>query len=148
MNLPPYDKMKVRLSSTGRTLVLDCLRRRYITLTPEEMVRQFFINYLVEYMGYPKALMANEVELRVGEKRMRCDSILYDTDMQPRMIIEYKAPDIQMTDKVVNQIVAYNTQLNVPYLMMTNGTQHLCLHFDEDTMRWQVMPEIPSYENL
>lgn len=148
MNLPPYDKMKVRLSSTGRTLVLDCLRRRYITLTPEEMVRQFFINYLVEYMGYPKALMANEVELRVGEKRMRCDSILYDTDMQPRMIIEYKAPDIPITEKVVHQIIAYNTQLNVNYLMMSNGTQHICLHYDEASGKWQIMSKIPAYGDL
>ena len=129
-------------------LVLDILRRRYVTLTPEEMVRQFFINYLIEYKGYPSSLLANEVEMKIGDKKVRCDSLLYDSALQPRMIIEYKAPDIQMTDKVVNQIVAYNTQLHVPYLMMTNGTQLLCLHFDEDTMRWKVMQEIPSYDIL
>lgn len=140
--------MKVRQSKSGRMLVLDILRRRYVTLTPEEMVRQFFINYLIEYKGYPSSLLANEVEMKIGDKKVRCDSLLYDSALQPRMIIEYKAPDIQMTDKVVNQIVAYNTQLHVPYLMMTNGTQHLCLHFDEDTMRWKVMQEIPSYDIL
>lgn len=148
MNLPPYDKMKVRMSKTDRPLVFDVLRRRYVTLTPEEMVRQFFINYLAEYMGYPKSLMANEVELKVGEKKMRCDSILYDLEMNPRMIIEYKAPDIPITDKVVNQIVAYNTQLNVSYLMMSNGEQHVCLRYDESSARWRMLGTIPRYEEL
>lgn len=148
MNLPPYDKMKIRQSETGRTLVYDCLRRRYVTLTPEEMVRQIFVNYLVEYRGYPKSLMANEVELRVGEKRMRCDSILYDMEMRPRMIIEFKAPDIPITEKVVNQIIAYNTQLNVDYLMMSNGTQHLCMHYDSEASRWHVLSQIPEYDQL
>lgn len=148
MNLPPYDKMKIRQSKAGKALVFDCLRRRYVTLTPEEMVRQFFINYLVEYMGYPKSLMANEVELRVGEKRMRCDSILYDKDMSPRMIIEFKAPGIPITENVVNQIIAYNTQLNVKYLTMSNGTQHVCLHYDEASKRWQMLSQIPEYDQL
>lgn len=148
MNLPPYDKMKLRESNTGRPMVLDILRRRYVTLTPEEMVRQFFINYLIEYRGYPQSLLANEVEMRVGEKKLRCDSILYDKEMQPRMIIEYKAPDIPITQKVLQQVAAYNTQLNVQYFIMSNGTQHVCMHFDENSSRWGVMTEIPAYADL
>ena len=94
-------------------MVLDILRRRYVRLTPEEMVRQCFINFLVEYKGYPTALIGNEVQLSIGEKKLRCDSVLYDRDMQPRMIMEYKAPDIEITEKVLHQILSYNTQLNV-----------------------------------
>lgn len=148
MNLPPYDKMKVRMSKSEKPLVFDILRRRYITLTPEEMVRQFFINYLIEYRGYPASLLANEVEMKVGEKKLRCDSILYDLEMRPRMILEYKAPDIPLTEKVLNQVIAYNTQLNVPYLMMSNGTQHICLRYDEEVSRWKILEEIPRYEDL
>lgn len=148
MNLPPYDKMKLRESTAGRPMVLDILRRRYVTLTPEEMVRQFFVNYLIEYRGYPKSLMANEVELKVGDKKMRCDSILYDMAMQPRMIMEYKAPDIPITQKVLQQVAAYNTQLNVEYFIMSNGTQHVCMHYDESTAKWMMLQEIPLYDNL
>ena len=128
--------------------MLDILRRRYVRLTPEEMVRQCFINYLIEYKSYPAALMGNEVQLSVGEKKLRCDSVLYDRDMQPRMIIEYKAPDIEITEKVLHQILSYNTQLNVKYLIMSNGTQHVCLRYNDDSGRWEFMPEIPNYADL
>ena len=134
MNLPPYDKMKIR-QENGKTMVLDILRRKYVRLTPEEMVRQCFVNFLVEYKGYPTALIGNEVQLIVGEKKLRCDSVLYDRDMQPRMIMEYKAP-------------SYNTQLNVKYLMMSNGTQHVCLRYNDESGRWEFMPEIPNYKDL
>ena len=147
MNLPPYDKMKIR-QENGKTLVLDILRRRYVRLTPEEMVRQCFINYLIEYKSYPAALMGNEVQLSVGEKKLRCDSVLYDRNMQPRMIVEYKAPDIEITEKVLHQILSYNTQLNVKYLIMSNGTQHVCLRYNDDSGRWEFMPEIPNYADL
>lgn len=140
--------MKVRQSSSGKILVLDVLRRRYVRLTPEEMVRQFFINFLVTYKGYPKSLMANEVELKVGDKSIRCDSVLYSRDMVPRMIIEYKAPTIPLTEKVLHQIFSYNTQLSVPYLIMSNGNQHVCLRLDVETEQWEMLPEIPDYESL
>ena len=148
MNLPPYDKIRIRQKEDGKTMVLDILRRRYVRLTPEEMVRQCFINYLVEYKGYPSALMGNEVQLTIGEKKLRCDSVLYDNSMQPRMILEYKAPDIEITEKVLHQILSYNTQLNVKYLIMSNGTQHVCLRFNVDSGRWEFMPEIPNYCDL
>lgn len=148
MNLPPYDKIKVRQSAAGTTSVFDVLRRRYVKLTPEEMVRQFFINYLVEYRGYPASLMANEVELRVGEKHLRCDSILYGLDMNPRMIIEYKAPHIAITEKVLHQVMSYDMLLQVQYIIMSNGTQHVCMKHDETSGQWMMLQEIPLYEQL
>ena len=105
MNLPPYDKMKVRQDKNGNIQVFDMLRRRYIRLTPEEMVRQCFVNYLVNYRGYPQALMGNEVQLTVGEKKLRCDSVLYDMEGKPKMIIEYKSPEVSITEKVLHQVL-------------------------------------------
>ena len=79
LNLPPFD---IRLrDSGGHRQVLDVLRRRYVALTPEEWVRQHFVHFLIEHKGYPKGLLANEVELRVGEKRLRCDTLLYNKVM-------------------------------------------------------------------
>lgn len=140
--------MRVRQDESGKMLVLDVLRRRYVKLTPEEMVRQCFVNYLIEYKGYPAGLMGNEVQLMIGEKKLRCDSVLYGLDLQPRMIIEYKAPNIEITQKVLHQILSYNTQLNVKYLIMSNGTQHVCLHYNEDLRRWEYMMDIPDYATL
>ena len=75
-------------------MIFDFLRRKYVALTPEEWVRQHFVHFLIKHKGYPKGLLANEVELRIGEKKLRCDSILYNKELQPQMIIEYKAPHI------------------------------------------------------
>ena len=73
INLPPYE-IKWREQS-GRRQIFDSLRRRYVALTPEEWVRQHFVHFLMEHKGYPKGLLANEVELRVGEKKLRCDTL-------------------------------------------------------------------------
>ena len=101
----------------GKRYILDILRRKYITLTPEEWVRQSFIHFLIEQKHYPQGLLANEISLNLGDKKMRADSVLYDTNLQPRMIIEYKAPNISITQKVFDQIFSYNILLHVPYLL-------------------------------
>lgn len=92
--------------------------------------------------------MANEMELRVGQKRLRCDSVLFNRDGQPQMIIEYKAPDIPITESVFNQIMAYNTQLGVHYLVMSNGLQHIIIHLDLNQRKWIYLPHIPRYDEL
>lgn len=145
LNLPPYTEMRLRTSKTGKTTVFDVLRRRYITLTPEEWVRQHFINWLTKYKGYPQALMANEVGIHIGDKKLRCDSVLYGRDGQPQVIIEYKAPNIPLTEAVIRQIISYNVIVGVDCLMMSNGLQHICLQLDSETGRWKASSEIPDY---
>ena len=146
LNLPPFD---VRLrDSNGHRQVLDVLRRRYVTLTPEEWVRQHFMHFLVEHKGYPKGLLANEVELRVGEKRLRCDTLLYNKAMQPQMIVEYKAPDISITQRVFDQISAYNLLLHVDYLIVSSGRQHFCCRMDYEQQSYTFLQEIPDYKEI
>ena len=94
MNLPEYKNIRIRKTQDGKHEVLDILRQRFVTLTPEEWVRQHFVNFLIHHRGYPAALMANEIELTVGEKRLRCDTVLFDKERKPQMIIEYKAEAI------------------------------------------------------
>ena len=95
LNLPSFDISIAQRN--GRPTVFDPLRHRFVALTPEEWVRQHFVNYLVQHLHYPAGLMANEVELTVGDKHLRCDTLLYNKDMQPQMIIEYKAPHITLS---------------------------------------------------
>ncbi len=148
MNLPEYENIRLRMTQNGKREVLDVLRQRFVTLTPEEWVRQHFINFLICHRGYPRALMANEVELAVGEKRLRCDSVLFDMERKPRMIMEYKAEDIPLTDKVLTQVATYNMLLHVDYLIASNGNTHLCLHYNHDKGKWEFMPDIPQYTEL
>ena len=106
LNLPPYDYRLRTLK--GRQMILDNLRHRFVALTPEEWVRQHFVHFLVDHKGYPSALLGNEVALQIGDKTLRADTVLYTPTIQPRMIVEYKAPTIEITQKVFDQIVAYN----------------------------------------
>lgn len=132
----------------GKPRIFDVLRRRFVAVTPEEWVRQHFIHYLIDHKGYPQALLANEISLTLNDMWRRCDSVLYTADMQPRMIMEYKAPTVAITQEVFNQICAYNAVLRVPYLTVSNGLTHYCCHIDYDTNTTTFLPDIPEYSQL
>ena len=146
LNLPPY-QIRVR-EENGRKQIFDVLRRKYVALTPEEWVRQHFIHYLIEHKSYPASLLANEVPLQVGEKKVRADSVLYDNQLCPRMIIEYKAPTIPLTQKVFEQISVYNLLLHVDYLIVSNGLEtHIC-KMDYENQTYAFLETIPDYQNI
>ena len=146
LNLPKYE---IRVSrQKGRLTIFDFLRRRYVALTPEEWVRQHFTHFLVGHKGYPKGLLANEVELTIGDKSLRCDSVLYDRELRPRMIIEYKSPHIKLTQKVFQQIATYNFLLHVDYLVVSNGMEHHCVKMDYDNQKYLFLDDIPDYEKI
>ena len=146
LNLPPY-QLRVR-ETNGRKQILDILRRKYVALTPEEWVRQHFIHYLIDHKGYPAPLLANEVPLQVGEKKVRADSVLYDNQLRPRMIIEYKAPTIPLTQKVFEQISVYNLLLHVDYLIVSNGLDTYICKMDYVNQTYAFLETIPDYQNI
>ena len=147
LNLPDF---QIKLSgTTEKPAIWDVLRRRYVALTPEEWVRQHFVHYLIEHRGYPSSLLANEVNLQVGNgKKLRADTVLYDTRLHPRMIIEYTAPDIPLTQKAFEQVGAYNLLLHVDYLVVSNGMQSYCCKMDYDHQEYLYLEEIPDYQNI
>ena len=146
LNLPPYPA-RVK-EADGRRQIFDILRRKYVALTPEEWVRQHFIHYLIGYKGYPAALLANEVPLQVGEKRVRADSVLYDRQLRPRLIIEYKAPTLPLTQKVFDQITVYNLLLHVDYLIVSNGLETYICKMDYTNHTYRFLEMIPDYKNI
>lgn len=146
LNLPPFE-IKLR-GTKAQPQIFDILRKKYIALTPEEWVRQHFVHFLLEHKGYPAALMANEIQLKVGEKTLRADSVLYSRNLKPRMIIEYKAPHIPITQKVFDQISIYNMLLHVDYLVVSNGLQHYICKMDYNDKKYLFLEDIPDYEEL
>ncbi len=147
LQLPPFN-VKTR-DEGGRTAVYDFLRRRYVCLTPEEWVRQHFTHYLVDHKGYPAALMANEVTVDVGGVARRCDTVLYNrVNLAPRMIVEYKAPHVAITQHVFQQIYAYNSALRADYLVVSNGLVHYCCRVDYARMKVDFLQDIPAYGEL
>ena len=146
LNLPPY-AIKIQVQD-GKRRNFDFLLRKYVSMTPEEWVRQHFVHFLTEHKDYPAGLLANEVELTIGDKRLRCDSLLYNKEMKPQMIIEYKAPHITLTQRVFDQITAYNLLLRVDYLIVSNGLQHICCRMDYTNNAYHFLKEIPNYKEL
>lgn len=146
LNLPSA-QLKIT-TKEERQYVFDVLRKKYVALTPEEWVRQNFVHYLIHHKDYPTGLLSNEVQIRLNNTIKRCDSVLYGTDFQPRMIIEYKAPDIDITSNVFNQIMRYNIVLKVDYLIVSNGIRHYCCRVDYNSGKCIFLPDIPRYSEL
>lgn len=132
----------------GWPTVFDSLRRRFVRLTSEEWVRQHFTSYLIREKGYPAGLLGNEVSLTLNGMARRCDSVLYGLDGQPRMIVEYKAPTVPLTQKVFDQIYRYNLVMRVEWLVISNGLQHVCCHLDIAAGTYEFVPQVPAYEDL
>lgn len=146
LNLPACN-LKI-VQKDGKPFIFDKLRKRYISLTPEEWVRQHFVHFLIDHKQYPEALLGNEITIKLNKTTKRCDSILYDTTGRPKMIIEYKAPDITITQKVFDQICRYNMVLHVDYLIVSNGREHYCCKMDYERMQYRFLNRIPSYSEL
>ena len=146
LNLPAFD-VKVA-ERDGRTVIFDAIRRRYVALTPEEWVRQHFVHFLLEHKGYPQALMATEVQVLLNGTKKRCDTVLYRRDLTARMIVEYKAPDVEITQKVFDQITRYNMVLKVDYLIVSNGLQHYCCRINYEKNSYTFLQDIPMYGDL
>lgn len=146
LNLPSYPaKIQVR---NGKNAIFDPLRRKFVALTPEEWVRQHFTHFLADIKGYPKGLLANEVQLNLNGTKKRCDTVLFNKDLSAKMIVEYKAPNVEITQAVFDQITRYNMVLKVEYLIVSNGINHYCCHIDYSTMKYTFLPDIPSYGDL
>jgi len=146
LNLPPAD-LALR-SGTKGVEVHDMLRGKWVVLTPEEWVRQHFVHYLAEHLGFPPSMMANEVGITLNSTSRRCDTVVYTSALEPLMIVEYKAPTVRIGREVFEQIVRYNIVLKVPYLVVSNGMNHYCMKVNADTRRCEMLTEIPAYEYL
>lgn len=107
----------------GKEYIYDSIRRKWIVLTPEEWVRQNFIQYLVKEKEYPAALIGLEKEIVLGEMRKRFDILIYNREHQPWMMIECKEMNVALNEDVLQQLLRYNVSVPVPYLVITNGRE-------------------------
>ncbi len=146
LNLPPFEKKITK--KDDKPFILDVIRRQYVALTPEEWVRQHFVHFLINHKGYPQSLMANEVQLKLNGMSRRCDTVIYDRTLKPRVIVEYKAPSVNITQKVFDQICRYNMVLQVDYLIVSNGFSHYCCKLDYATHTYCFLQEIPDYNSI
>ena len=147
LNLPPFEANIKKMD--GMVKIQDVLRRKFVALTPEEWVRQHFVHFLIEQKDYSPTLMANEVAVTLNGMSRRCDTVVYRQEaLKPLMIIEYKRPDVDITQKVFNQICRYNMVLEVEYLVVSNGLKHYCCKVDLQNGTYTFLQDIPPYSDL
>ncbi len=146
LNLPAFEYKIIEKES--KPFIFDVIRRQYVALTPEEWVRQHFVHFLIEHKGYPQVLMANEVQLKLNGMSRRCDTVIYDRTLRPRVIVEYKAPTVDITQQVFDQICRYNMVLQVEYLIVSNGLAHYCCKMDYATRSYTFLREVPASDWL
>ncbi|MRG48238.1 restriction endonuclease subunit R [Chitinophaga sp. SYP-B3965] len=146
IQFPPPD---FRIQATdGQEMIFDPFRKKYVVLTPEEWVRQNFLNYLVKSLEYPGALMSIEKEMHLGELRKRCDIVIYSREAAPWMIVECKEMGVPLGLPVLEQIVRYNMALPVPYLVITNGSNTWCCKLNAEEGNWVFETALPEYPGV
>ena len=127
--------------------VLCRSRRKYVKLEPEEWVRQHWLAYLTDFLGYPAGLVAVECPLKINGMKRRADIVCHNRAGRPLLMVECKAPEIALDEKVYQQAARYNMVLQVPVLVISNGVQHHALQFFPDRMP-QFLMTIPSFSDL
>lgn len=138
--------MSIKLRETdGRREVFDIVRNRFVALTPEEWVRQHFIQYLHEVLLYPIELLQVEGAISLNGMTRRCDIVVYDEEVKPLIIVECKKETVPLSQKVIDQACRYNLVLQVPFLCITNGRQQLCCKVDFGKKCLNTIPELPKY---
>ncbi|SEE43611.1 type I restriction enzyme HsdR N-terminal domain-containing protein [Polaribacter dokdonensis] len=143
LNLPKYNfKLK---NSENKVLIFDNLRKKYLVLTPEEWVRQHFVQYLIDEKRYPASLIALEKQLVINNRKKRTDVLIFNKNGTPEIIVECKAPSIKITQDTFDQIARYNLKLNAHYLIVTNGLQHYYCKMDFENETYIFLKDIPSY---
>jgi len=142
----PYP-FKIRKGINGDE-IFDIVRKKYVALTDEEWVRQHCLIHLIHEKSYPASLIAVEKGLKVNTLNKRADIVVFAKDMKAKLIVECKAPHIEITNEVFEQIARYNIALKVSYLMVTNGFQHYCCKINHENGSFIFLNGIPDYKEI
>jgi hypothetical protein len=137
---PPYQP-KIK-KENDKEFIFDEFRKRWVVLTPEEWVRQNFLQYLTQIKKYPASLIAIEKEIKLGELKKRFDIVVYDAETKPWMIVECKEMNVALDKAVLEQVLRYNISLKVPYLVITNGSY--CMAFNLKENKFSAIDFLPG----
>jgi hypothetical protein len=146
LKLPSYS-FRIE-EKNGKQFIFDDIRRKWLTLTPEEWVRQHFIHFLVEEKMFPKSLMAIEKKVLINGLSQRFDLLVYDRKGNPLLIAEFKSPDVPIDQTTFNQASRYNNVLMAPYFLISNGIVHFVCKLDFENRTTRYLDEIPTFSEL
>ena len=146
LNLPAYDFPTRTIR--GRKMVFDPIRKKYVRLTPEEWVRQHFVQYMVQELGYPAALIGIEWAFTYQGMGRRADVVVHDRRGQPVLMVECKAPDVPISQDTFDQVARYNRVIRARYLVVTNGYEHYACALDREQETYRFLDRLPFYDEL
>ena len=144
--LYPSAEFRIQRRS-GKLQIFDPVRRKFVQLTPEEWIRQHILYFLIETLGYPRALIASESGLKYNKMSKRSDVVVYTNEGDAFLLVECKASHINISQNTMDQLSVYNQVLNARYLAVTNGLQHFiaCVDYESRTYQWlEKFPEYPG----
>lgn len=146
LNFPEIEA-RFSKSEKGDMQIFDIVRKKSVDLTPEEWVRQHVIHFLIHHKNYPLSLIGVEKQLKLNHTIKRTDVVVYDSQLKPLLLIECKADSVSLNQSTIDQALRYNLELNVPFLLLTNGLKHVCLHLS-DQGQANYLKDIPEYKEL
>ncbi len=147
LNLPKYN-FNIRPKGKGTYEIFDRHRKKFLSLTPEEWVRQNMLAYLIYDKNFPAPLISVESKIDLNLNTNRYDALVYNNQGKPIMLIECKSPSVKINQSAFDQANAYNTQIKAPYILITNGLKHYCCVFIENEAKFEFMQNIPTYNKL
>ncbi|WP_316805490.1 type I restriction enzyme HsdR N-terminal domain-containing protein [Pedobacter nototheniae] len=146
LNLPPYPFKITQKDDT--IFIFDELRKKHLVLTPEEWVRQHFIQNLIRQGKFPKTLIQIEGGLILNQLQKRSDILVYNTAGEKLMLIECKAPKVKINQSVFDQAARYNSIHQAKWIALTNGLQHVYAKIDREKGSFDFVQELPEYSLL
>ena len=143
LNFPPYSfRLK---NSENNTHIFDVIRKKFVVLQPEEWVRQHCIQYLVQEKNYPISLINVEKVVLISGLKKRYDIVVFNPDGSITLVVECKAPKVNISQSSFDQIARYNLALKAPYLMVTNGLNHYFCTMNHDLRNYEFLETLPNY---
>lgn len=139
----PVPNFKIK-EEDSKELIFDEIRRKWVKLTPEEWVRQNFVQYLVQIKQYPAAFISIEREIQLGELKKRFDVLIYNRNHEPWMMVECKSMDVELSADVLAQVVRYNASVPVSFLVITNGSYTYV--YEKKLNALQALSFLPDFE--
>jgi type I site-specific restriction endonuclease len=150
MNLPvlnfPAVDFRFQKNEKGNLQLFDIIRKKFVEATPEEWVRQHIIHYLINHKEVPASMISVEKQLLLNNTKRRTDLVVFNSTLKPILIIECKAPEVEINQLTVNQALRYNLELNVASVFLSNGLNHVFLKLGQNTS--EILKEIPKYKNI
>jgi len=143
LNLPEFSA-KIQKKG-GKLYIFDSIRKDYFVLTPEEWVRQNVVHFLINTHNYSSNYFKIEKQIKLNGRNKRFDILVYDTQGNPFLLVECKAPKVKISEATFAQIASYNMVLKVPYLLVTNGINHFICKIDFEKESFEYLQDIPVY---